>query len=188
MVAGYITNTTNIVALEGQAKVVEMTHHARHAIEQLLVMESQLQMGGSGRKSISDGRVSQEAMTILAHLKSLMWDNVGVVRTPAKLAQAVSEASAICEEADRLWREGMENGGSAGWEVAALRDASRAGLAVAESALANRVSGGTHYVVLDEEEFDTEEAGRRRKRSGGGEGKEQDSDEDEDDVLVVARA
>lgn len=95
VVAGYITDTTNIVALEGQAKIVEMMHHAQHAIEQLLVMESQLQMGGSGRKIISDGRVSQEAMTILTHLKSLMWENVGIMYTPAKLVLAISKASAM---------------------------------------------------------------------------------------------
>lgn len=77
-----------------------------------------------------------------------MWDNVGVVRTPSKLELAVSELSAIRTEADQLWNN--SNGG-AGWEVVALRDAAHSGLAVAESALANRVSGGAHYVVLEEE-------------------------------------
>ena len=139
---------------------------------------------GAGKTGIPDDAVSQEALSILAHLKSLMWENVGVVRTPAKLSHAVSELSVICDQADRLW---MENDGrSAGWEVVALRDASRAGLAVAESALANRVSGGAHYMALAGEE--EEEEARRRMRSKGGERKEQDSDEEEEDVLVVARA
>lgn len=160
--------------------MLDTIHRARYAIEQRLVMDRRhsnisASSSGSSRTGTPNDKVSQEALSILAHLKSLMWENVGVVRTPAKLSNAVSELSAICDQADRLW---MENGGgSAGWEVIALRDASRAGLAVAESALANRVSGGAHYVVLDEEDDEEEEVGRRK-----------DIDEEEDDVLVVARA
>ncbi|EED87355.1 l-aspartate oxidase, partial [Thalassiosira pseudonana CCMP1335] len=89
---------------------------------------------------------SREATAILTHLKSLMWDNVGVVRTPAKLALAVSELAAIRDQADRLWEDCSCGGTAASWEVVALRDAAYAGLAVAESALANPVSGGAHYV------------------------------------------
>jgi aspartate oxidase len=178
VVAGHVADTTDMLALEGREEVLETIHRARYAIEQRLVMDrrhSNISASSSGsRTGTPNDKVSQEALSILAHLKSLMWENVGVVRTPAKLSNAVSELSAICDQADRLW---MENGGSAGWEVIALRDASRAGLAVAESALANRVSGGAHYVVLDEEDYEEEEVGRRK-----------DSDEEEDDVLVVARA
>lgn len=183
VVAGYVADTTDMLALERREEVAETMHRARCAIEQRLAMESS-SSHGAGKTGIPDDAVSQDALSILAHLKSLMWENVGVVRTPAKLSHAVSELSVICDQADRLW---MENDGrSAGWEVVALRDASRAGLAVAESALANRVSGGAHYMALDGEE--EEEEARRRMRSKGGERKEQDSDEEEEDVLVVARA
>ncbi len=188
VVAGFVADTTDMLAMQRREDVSESIHRARYAIEQRLVMErrqsniSASSSHGAARTGIPDDKISRDALSILANLKSLMWENVGVVRTPAKLADAVSELSAICDQADRLW---MENGRSAGWEVVALRDASRAGLAVAESALANRVSGGAHYVVLDDD--DEEEAGRR-KASKGSERKEQDSEGEEDDVLVVARA
>jgi L-aspartate oxidase len=169
-------------ALEAREKVMETMHHARHAIEQRLVMgqssSSSLQtmngLNGHQSSAAADERTSKEATAILAHLKSLMWDNVGVVRTPSKLALAVSELTAIRDEAEMLWKKN----GSAGWEAAALRDAAHAGLAVAESALANRVSGGAHYVVLEDAEDENK----------GDEMKEPDSDSDEEDGLVAARA
>lgn len=174
MVAGVADDCNDQVALEGREKVMETMHHARHAIEQRLVMGQQQQ---SSRSNGSNS--SQEAVAILAHLKSLMWDNVGVVRTPSNLAVAVSELSAIRDEADRLWKD-ENNGSNAGWEVAALRDAAHAGLAVADAALSNRVSGGAHYVVLEEEE--------EKKRGGNAAAvTEQDSD-DEDDSFVAVRA
>jgi len=160
MVAGVVKDESDNAALEEREKIMETMHHARHAIEQRLIMEEQQQQSSSS--SFADERITQEATSILAHLKSLMWDNVGVVRTPTKLDLAVSELTAIRDQADRLWeKEG------AGWEVVALRDAAHAGLAVADAALANRVSGGAHHVVLDEEE-----------------GK----DDDDEDNLVFARA
>ena len=175
MVAGVVGNDTDDVALERREKVMETMHHARHAIEQRLVMEeSSLSGYGGGSTALSstsaaDERISREAVAVLAQLKSLMWDNVGVVRTPSKLAHAVSELTAIRDQADSLWEKD-----GAGWEVVALRDAAHSGLAVADAALANRVSGGAHYVVLDE---DKEEG-----RSGAS---KEDSDDDEDDILVA---
>lgn len=148
MVAGVVKDESDTVALEEREKVMETMHHARHAIEQRLVMEEQQQQSSSS-SATADERITQEATSILAHLKSLMWDNVGVVRTPTKLDLAVSELTAIRDQADRLWEEE-----GAGWEVVALRDAAHAGLAVADAALANRVSGGAHHVVLNEEEED----------------------------------
>ena len=181
MVAGFVKDDSDQAALEGREKVMETMNQARHAIEHRLVMEQKGMMNGQGSavdgrnaSSPADSRISQEAVAILADLKSIMWDNVGaVVRTPSKLELAVSELTAIRDQADRLWKED-----GAGWEAVALRDAAHAGLAVADAALANRVSGGAHYVALEEEE-----AGRGDKNLAA---KEQDSD-DEDDI-VVARA
>lgn len=141
----------------------DAVRQARHAIERRLATE-QTTSGEDGH----DGRSSREATALLAHLKAVMWDNVGVVRTPAKLAVAVSELTDVREQAERLWK------GGAGWEAAALRDAAHAGLAVADAALANRVSGGAHFVELAEGE-------------GGGESEERESD-DEGDVLLATRA
>jgi len=190
MVAGVVAGDgADHAALEGREKVMETMHRARQSIEHRLVMEQHRPLsenglnghrGGSGAQA-ADDRTSREATEILAHLKALMWDNVGVVRTPSKLGLAVSELTAIRDQADRLWED---SNGAAGWEVAALRDAAHSGLAVADAALANRVSGGAHYVVLDEEE---ERDGTNASIKSRGESKEQDSDDDEDD-LVAARA
>jgi hypothetical protein len=54
---------------------------------------------------------------------------------------------------------------------------------VADAALANRISGGCHYVVPASSEGEEDGA-----RSGSGPTKEQDSDDDDDDGMVVARA
>jgi L-aspartate oxidase len=141
---------------ENQENAVESMHQARDAIERRLAME-QSRGGRVDDGGMNGDASSREATAILTHLKSLMWDNVGVVRTPAKLALAVSELAAIRDQADRLWEDCSCGGTAASWEVVALRDAAYAGLAVAESALANPVSGGAHYVALDEEEgFETD--------------------------------
>lgn len=175
MVAGVVGEDTDEAALEGREKVMETMHQARHAIEHRLVMEQNNGLNGlNSTASAPDDRITQEAVAILTELKSLMWDNVGVVRTPSKLELAVSELTAIRDQADRLWKEE-----GAGWEVVALRDAAHAGLAVADAALANRVSGGAHFVELDEEN----DQGKKNVQHVS---KEQDSD-DEDD-LVAARA
>jgi aspartate oxidase len=145
MVAGVVNDVSDDKALENRERAMEMMHQARYAIEQRLEQSSS---PPSSSSSAPDDAVRKEATAILTNLKSIMWDNVGVVRTPSKLELAVSELSAIRTEADQLWNN---SDGGAGWEVVALRDAAHSGLAVAESALANRVSGGAHYVVLEEE-------------------------------------
>lgn len=174
MVAGVIGDGKDGMALERREKVVETMHQARHSIEHRLALEQSSSHGRYGlschngsnnmRRSAADYKVAQKAVAILTHLKSVMWDNVGVVRTPTKLALAVSELKAIRDQAERLWKKD-----GAGWEVVALRDAAHAGLAVADAALANQVSGGAHYIVLEEDE-------------------DQMLDVAEDDDLIAARA
>jgi len=153
---------------EGREGAREASHQARCAIERRLATE---QSEARRHGSAADSQASHEAAAILAHLRSVMWDNVGVVRTPAKLAHAVSELTAVRDRAEQLWEDGA---GAAGWEVVALRDAAHAGFAVADAALTNRVSGGAHFVELEGEDARNEI-------------KEQGSD-DEDDALVLARA
>ncbi|KAL7496368.1 hypothetical protein ACHAWT_005072 [Skeletonema menzelii] len=171
MVAGVVSDGTDDRALENRERVMETMHQARYAIEQRLALE---QSTDSSTTAVAvDEGVRKEATAILTNLKSIMWDNVGVVRTPSKLALAVSELSAMRDEADRLWNSDG-GGGGAGWEVVALRDAAYSGLAVAESALANRVSGGAHYVVLEESESENSSGS-----SNNGGGSKSDSDEEE---------
>mmetsp|Transcript_3513 Transcript_3513/g.7399 ORF Transcript_3513/g.7399 Transcript_3513/m.7399 type:complete len:810 (-) Transcript_3513:146-2575(-) len=177
MVAGVVSDGTDDKALENRERVMETMHQARYAIEQRLALEqSNTNAGGSSTVSSTtavDEGMRKEATAILTNLKSIMWDNVGVVRTPSKLALAVSELSAMRDEADQLWNNSSSSGGcgGAGWEVVALRDAAHSGLAVAESALANRVSGGAHYVVLEEIESEN--------HNGNGGGSKSDSDDEE---------
>jgi len=170
MVAGVVSDGTDDKALENRERVMETMHQARYAIEQRLALEQSTSAGStvSSTTAVDEG-MRKEATAILTNLKSIMWDNVGVVRTPSKLALAVSELSAMRDEADQLWNNSSSSG--AGWEVVALRDAAHSGLAVAESALANRVSGGAHYVVLEEIESEN--------NNGNGGGSKSDSDDEE---------
>jgi len=171
MVAGVVSDGTDDKALENRERVMETMHQARYAIEQRLALEQSTSAGSSSTTAVDEG-MRRDATAILTNLKSIMWDNVGVVRTPSKLALAVSELSAMRDEADQLWNSSNSGGGGgAGWEVVALRDAAHSGLAVAESALANRVSGGAHYVVLEESESEN--------NNGNGGGSKSDSDDEE---------
>ena len=94
----------------------------------------------------------------------------------------MSELSAMNDEAEGLWEEaarGSDGGGGRGrrWRCATRR----------APALANRISGGCHYVVPASSEGEEEDGAR----SGGGPTKEQDSDDDDnddDDGIVVAMA
>lgn len=152
-------------------EVIDATHEARCAIELKLAIDARSVSAG-----LFDDEASQEANAILSYLKSLMWDNVGVVRDTAKLTMVVSELTAIRDKADLLWEEHSTNQ-SAGQEIVALRDAAYAGLAVAKSALANKSSGGAHYVEKQEK---TEVVSDDESSDEGS-----DEDEDEEDVVVA---
>ena len=163
------------VSINMEEEVMDAVHEARGAIQILLSKEQSFD--SDSKIGSNQNAVSREAGAILSHLKALMWDNVGVVRDEAKLSLAVSELTAIREQADHLWKENLVDK-SAGQEVIALRDAAYAGLAVAESALANDVSGGAHYVVgqgiVDEDII------------SDGESSDDGSDGEDDDVVMVA--
>ena len=161
------------VSIGMEEEVMDAVHEARGAIQLRLSKEH----SSGSMKGSSQVAVTLEAEAILAHLKTLMWDNVGVVRDEAKLSLAVSELTTIREQADLLWKENSVNH-SAAQEIVALRDAAYAGLAVAESALANNVSGGAHYIVG--QEIVNEDA------VSDGESSDEGSDGEDDDVAIVA--
>lgn len=96
-------------------------------------------------KDVMSGSViyKERASELLNKLKRIMWDHVGVVRTPIGLTHAASEISEIKEEACDLFEK------YACAETVGIRDASFAGQAVAQAALANRVSAGAHCIVLE---------------------------------------
>lgn len=94
---------------------------------------------------------AHRAMQLLKRLRRIMWDHVGVVRTPSGLATAHEELTEIKHAAFQLHAAGPT------LETAAVRDAACAGLAVTQAALANRTSVGAHCIVADAEQ-DEEEA------------------------------
>ena len=108
-----------------------------------------------GDKSASQSRYSASsapvaaADNLLKKLKTVMWDHVGVVRTPSGLSQAMDELEDIEDKANELFDQHSCR------ETAGLRDAAVAGSAVAKAASANRHARGAHYVLDDE--FEEEE-------------------------------
>jgi L-aspartate oxidase len=92
----------------------------------------------------------KEAEHLLQELKAVMWDHVGVVRTPSGLAHAIDELETMQDRANELFDSHPSR------ETAGLRDASVSGHAVAEAALANPTARGAHFVVDDEEDEEEE--------------------------------
>mmetsp|Transcript_48824 Transcript_48824/g.59078 ORF Transcript_48824/g.59078 Transcript_48824/m.59078 type:complete len:568 (+) Transcript_48824:275-1978(+) len=104
----------------------------------------------TSRQNYDDVATSKQmAQSLLQKLRKIMWDKVGVVRTPSGLRSAVQSLQELREEACELYeRRGPT------LETSAIRDAAFAGEAVAKSAASNCVSAGAHYVVDDEEDED----------------------------------
>jgi aspartate oxidase len=80
---------------------------------------------------------------LLQQLKRTMWDYVGVTRTLSGLNMATTILEDLLEQAEELFQS------TKSYEVAAVRDATCAGHAVALAAQANRRSVGAHCIVPD---------------------------------------
>ncbi len=95
--------------------------------------------------------VANRAFQLLGQVRRVMWDHVGLVRTPAGLATAIEALGEIQEEANELHeiRPSLETAG--------VRDASCAGEGVALASAANHQSAGTHYIVPNPEEYSDDE-------------------------------
>jgi L-aspartate oxidase len=89
-----------------------------------------------------------ETKHLLNEVKTIMWDHVGVIRTPSNLVHALEELDSLSTEANELFYSHPCR------ETAGLRDASVAGRAVASAALSNSNAIGAHFVVEDEEDED----------------------------------
>lgn len=125
----------------------------------------------SSSKQTSTQRIVEErAEDLLHHLRRIMWDYVGVVRTPNGLSKAIFELSSIREEACNLFDA------KPCIETSALRDATIAGQAVAEAAVSNRVSAGAHYIISDETD------------SAPSYVEDEEDDDDYDDVIASSSA
>ena len=115
-------------------------------------------------KSVTESAsCKQGASELLTKLKRIMWDHVGVVRTPIGLTYAVDEIAEIKDEAIELFEKNASS------ETVGIRDAAYAGEAVAKAALANRVSAGAHCIVLEgpEDKVQSNEANDDSEEIGG---------------------
>jgi L-aspartate oxidase len=91
------------------------------------------------------------ATELLSQVRRVMWDNVGLVRTTSGLAGAIDCLNELQEEAVELHET------SPMMETIGLRDAACSGQAVAQAAIANKVSAGGHYLNNAEEYSDDDE-------------------------------
>lgn len=185
--AGRGGSDADVDDLNSGEAVREAADRARGAIEERIATKQDSSQASSSYSS-DDELVRTASAEVLARLKSIMWDGVGVVRTPSGLAAAASELRDIRDEADAL-RERSPGC----WEAVALRDAATAGTAVAEAALANRVSGGAHCIVNDMEE--DEHVGVKAASTSSSSpsssddedsGSDADSEDEEEDVVLMA--
>eukprot|EP00529_Nitzschia_sp_RCC80_P016909 CAMPEP_0113485588 /NCGR_PEP_ID=MMETSP0014_2-20120614/24561_1 /TAXON_ID=2857 /ORGANISM="Nitzschia sp." /LENGTH=673 /DNA_ID=CAMNT_0000379239 /DNA_START=26 /DNA_END=2047 /DNA_ORIENTATION=+ /assembly_acc=CAM_ASM_000159 len=97
---------------------------------------------------------AHRALQLLGQVRRVMWDHVGLVRTPSGLSTAVEALEDIKKEATELHQICPT------LESSAVRDAAVAGEAVAAASAANMQSAGAHYIVQDSEDDsdDDEEA------------------------------
>jgi len=112
-------------------------------------------MTNAGSFSVVDAKkkdgVTNRAVQLLAQVRRIMWNHVGLVRTPSGLATAVEALSDIQGEATELHElcPSLETSGA--------RDAAFAGEGVAIASVANTQSAGTHYMAPDSEEYSDDE-------------------------------
>ena len=95
--------------------------------------------------------VGHRAVQLLQQVRRVMWDHVGLVRTPSGLSTALEALSDIQDEAMELHQLCPT------LETAGVRDAACAGRAVAYASAANPQSAGAHYVVQDTEDYSDDE-------------------------------
>lgn len=95
--------------------------------------------------------VNQRAVQLLGQVRRIMWNHVGLVRTPSGLATAVEALGEIQEEATELHQRCPT------LETSGVRDAACAGEGVALASAANHRSAGTHYIVPDAEDYSDDE-------------------------------
>ncbi|GMH65373.1 hypothetical protein TrST_g10119 [Triparma strigata] len=90
--------------------------------------------------------VDERSSELLAILRSLMWNDVGIVRTVSGTSAAIEEITTLTSEAEALFQTVKTQ------KSCMIRDATVAAGLVAKAANENRVSGGTHFIEDDEEQ------------------------------------
>jgi L-aspartate oxidase len=95
--------------------------------------------------------VANRAFQLLGQVRRVMWDHVGLVRTPAGLSTAIEALGDIQAEANEL------HDICPSLETVGVRDAVCAGEGVALASAANHQSAGTHYIVPNPDEYSDDE-------------------------------
>jgi L-aspartate oxidase len=137
----------------------------------------------------SPDAIVSHATTLLQTVRSVMWDHVGVVRTPLGIAKALEALESLQQESEHLYESYKC------METVGVRDAAFAGQAVARAALANPHSAGAHFIIQSDEDekddddhhdaavVDTTTVPRRRRM----EDESDDSDSEDERTPVAAQ-
>ena len=107
-----------------------------------------------GKASLEPNQIlntAHRSVELLRQVRRVMWDYVGVVRTPSGLATALEALSEIQAEASEL------HSICPTLETLGVRDAVCAGQAVAVASASNSESAGAHYIIPDSEEYSDDE-------------------------------
>lgn len=102
-------------------------------------------LGSNSSHPSGPQHIQNRALQLLGQVRRVMWNQVGLVRTPSGLSSASEALADILDEANELHRI------SPSLETSAVRDAVSAGKAVAAASAANTRSAGGHYLVDDDD-------------------------------------
>jgi len=139
----------------GSEKGKELEEISRNRLDTVAMSNADIHQNRSSsleQKQIGNTN-SNRAVQLLGQVRRVMWNNVGLVRTPSGLSSAMEALTDIQAEATELHQI------CPSLETSSVRDAACAGKLVATASAANRQSAGTHYVVPDGavEEFSDDE-------------------------------
>merc|ERR1711862_829532 len=101
--------------------------------------------------------INERTKHLMTKLRKTMWDNVGLIRKPTKLKQAMDILKSIREEADDLLVHSvqqLQQNNNNRESIIGLRDAAYASEAVTLTTLKNRKSAGAHYIINDDNDID----------------------------------
>jgi L-aspartate oxidase len=88
------------------------------------------------------GQAGDQWEALQHELRAIMWDDCGIVRSDARLAEADERVSALRERARQLWREGPVN-----TDLAETRNLCDVAALMVKSAIRRKESRGLHYNV-----------------------------------------
>jgi len=129
-------------------------------------VESKAECGGD-REACVPVSVKERTGVLWAQVKQVMWTQVGIVRTPEALQDAVVRLASLVSDAEDLYREFGAQGVVSN-ELIGIRNGVTVALAIASAASGNPTSAGAHFVLPpdhSEEEAAPNHASARRAES-----------------------